>query len=109
MTDQAAHRRRIGRAFAVLLLDNGIASVDPIDLLDIPAPLRKGVVGAVVLDFMDRGFISDTQTFERSRRPHAHGCPKRRWQVQDDRGLRQWLRKHPPLTPAPTNDLFDDL
>lgn len=108
MSTPAIHRR-IARDFAALLLAHRIASVDPVDLTDIPAPLRKAVVGPVVSDFAFRGFILDTETFERSRRPHAHGCPKRRWRLIDRRGLNQWLKNHPPLTPAPKpKDLFDD-
>ncbi len=96
-----AWRRRVAREFATLLLENGAASVDRIDLSDIPSDRRKAIVGPIVLDFAERGFIADTGEFERSKRPHAHQCPKRIWQLRDDGGLRRWRRTHRPLSPAP--------
>ena len=99
-------RRRIQRDLLTLLLD-GPASVDRIDMADVPACLRRGVVGAAVADLRDAGLIVSTETYELSTRPWAHRNPKRRWELTDRPAARKWLCKHKPLTPpTPSPSLF---
>lgn len=101
-------RRRIQRELLTMLLD-GPASVDRIDLSDIPSRQRRGVVGAAVADLRDGGLIASTETYELSTRPWAHRNPKRKWGSVDRGTTHDWLQRHPPLTPVPQRTLFDDL